>query len=160
MGARGGKFRLYSCSLLRASPDQFERNLDLPGGGLRGGNEACAGNGQAVLIEDGQVLGWGGEIGTVENVKEFRPELSIEILRNALHGIVLENREIQIRYPWPNQAISTQISPAVGAGKGEALSFDIGVGVAGIGQRSASRSSTQTGRLARLVQFHSSRIAA
>src|SRR5580704_5299819 len=143
-----------------ALPDELERKLDLSGGGLCGGNQARARNGQAILIENGQILGRRAKVGAVENVEKLGPELCVETFRNSLHRVVLEDREIQIRYSWANQTISAQISPTIGAREGKALSFDIGVGVAGIDQGRASRPPGQTGGLARLVHFHSRRIAA
>src|SRR5438445_2384155 len=99
--AKGSISCAYSNSALRL-PDQFERELDLPGGGLCGRNQARAWNRQPILIENRQVLSRRGKIGAVEDVEKFGPELSIEILRNPLHRIILEDREIQIRYSRPN----------------------------------------------------------
>src|ERR1700732_1846658 len=78
------------------SPDELECKLNLPRSRLGGGDEARAGNGKPGLIEDGQVLRRRSKVGAVQNVKKFGAELSIEALRNALHGIVFENREVQV----------------------------------------------------------------
>src|ERR1700758_4484189 len=78
------------------SPDELQCKLNLPRSRLGGGDEARAGNGKPGLIEDRQVLRRRSKVGSVQNVKKFGAELSIESLRNPLHGIVFENREIQI----------------------------------------------------------------
>ena len=75
---------------------QLARKLNLPRSRLGRGDEARAGNGKPGLIEDRQVLRRRSKVGAVQNVKKFGAELSIEALRNALHGIVFENREIQV----------------------------------------------------------------
>lgn len=65
--------------------------MNLPRGGLRGGDEAGAGNRQTVLIENGQVLGGRSEVGAVQDVEQFGAELSVKSFRNALQRIVLED---------------------------------------------------------------------
>src|SRR5260370_11345371 len=141
-------------------PDELEGEVDLAGSRLRRGNETSAGNSEPALIENGQILSGRGKIGAIKDIEKFGAELSIEALRNSFHGVVLENREIQVRYAWTNQAVAAQISPAVETRKGEALSLDIGIGISGIDQRRAPRPSDESGRLAGLVQFLSCRIAA
>jgi hypothetical protein len=113
-------------------PDELDGKLDLPGSCLRGRNETSAGNKEPALIENGQILSGRGKVGAIKDIEKFGAELSIEALRNSFHGVVLENREIQVRYAWTNQAVAAQISPAVETREGEALSLDIGIGISGI----------------------------
>jgi len=56
-------------------PNKLERELNLPRGGLRGGNKARTGNGKPGLIEDRQVLRRRSKVGAVENVEKFGAEL-------------------------------------------------------------------------------------
>lgn len=48
--------------LVSDSPDQFQRNLNLPGSGLCGGDESSASDRLSVFIEDLQVVGWRGKV--------------------------------------------------------------------------------------------------
>ena len=54
----------------------------------------------------------------VENVEEFRPELHVEIFRDAPNAIVLEYRSVQLGHAGTNQRVATQISPFVRTGEG------------------------------------------
>src|SRR6516164_5272860 len=51
----------------------------------------------------------------IQNIKELRPKLNVEVLRNPPDVIVLEDREIQIRQPWPNHNVTAGITPKVEA---------------------------------------------
>ena len=91
----------------------------------------------------------------VENVEKLGPELDIEAFRKhategtrsaararaALTGIasledsiVLKNREVQFRQPWPDQGVAAQVSPSrIRNLESQALSLDVIVGISGIG---------------------------
>jgi len=49
----------------------------------------------------------------VHDVKHLQPELNVEILRNALNPIVLEDREIKAGNSWPNQKIAAGIAAEI-----------------------------------------------
>src|SRR5712691_694369 len=54
------------------------------------------------------VGGWRhGEVRMIQNIKEFRPELYVEVLRNLLNRVVLKHGEIQVRRPRPRQEVAT-----------------------------------------------------
>jgi hypothetical protein len=49
-----------------------------------------------MLIERRKVVGRRRKVGTVENIEELCPELSVESFRDTFHSVVLENGEIQL----------------------------------------------------------------
>ncbi len=91
----------------------------------------------------------------VENIEKLGSELDVEAFRKqategtwsaaracaALTGIappedsiVLKNREVQLRQPWPDQGVAAQVSPSrIRSRESQALRFDVMVGVSRIG---------------------------
>src|SRR6266849_4019023 len=59
----------------------------------------------------------------IENVKEFRPELYGEVLRNLLDRLVLKNGEIQVRRPRPSQEIAARSATKIEACQGREVSL-------------------------------------
>jgi hypothetical protein len=59
-------------------PDQLERELNLAGRCLRGGEKSRALNALPILIEDRKVVGGRGKIRTVENIEKLRSELGVK----------------------------------------------------------------------------------
>src|ERR1700682_2336898 len=93
-----------------------------------------------MLIEDRQIVSRRGEVSTVENVEQFRPELRVEIFRDAPNVIVLEYRNVQLGHTGTNQGVAAQISPPVRAGEGHTLRLDVVVGISRVRQCAATRS--------------------
>ena len=87
-------------------PDHFERKLNLTGRGLSGGKKSGALNALPFLIEDRKIVGWRRKIRAVENIEDLRSELSVKILGYPHYMVVLENREVQLRQPRPNQDVA------------------------------------------------------
>ncbi len=61
-------------------PDQFQRKLNLPGGGLRRRDESRARDGLTVLVENRKVVSRRGKICLIENIEKLCAELDIEPL--------------------------------------------------------------------------------
>src|SRR5882762_11963844 len=91
-------------------------------------------------IEDRRIVSRRGEVSMVENVEEFRPELRVEIFRDAPNVIVLEYGNVQLGHAGANQAVATQVSPLVHAGESQTLRLDVVIGVSRVGKRAAARS--------------------
>jgi len=47
----------------------------------------------------------------IQQVEEFRPELRIEVIRDLLDVVILEEREIKIDESWPDQRVAAKITP-------------------------------------------------
>jgi hypothetical protein len=100
--ARGGLYQYFRAVYNTASspvtplPDYLQRKLNFAGWGLRGSDQPGAGRAVAILIEDGPIIVGRSEVGAVEDIEEFRPELDIEIFRDLPDTVVLEQREIQV----------------------------------------------------------------
>lgn len=77
-------------------PDQFQRELNLAGGRLRGIDEAGAWDALPGLIEHRQVVGGRGKIRAVQNVENLGAELGVETFRDPPDVVVLENGEVQL----------------------------------------------------------------
>src|SRR6266850_423928 len=62
-----------------ASPDQFQRKLNLARRSLCRGDQTGAWDGIPGLIEDREVIRWRGKIGPVKEVEKLRAELNIDV---------------------------------------------------------------------------------
>ena len=94
-----------------------------------------------------------GEVSAVKNVEKFRPELRIEIFRDAPDAIVLEYRNVELRHPGTNQGVATQIPPLVRAGERQTLRLDVLVGISRVNKCAAARSGQTVRKLTGLIQF-------
>src|SRR6266851_8314448 len=99
----------------RGLPDQFECELNLAGRGLSGSQESRTLSTLTGFIKSSEVVRGRSEIGAVENIENFRPELGIETLRDTSHVIVLKNREIQFRKARTNYHVSAQVAAEIRA---------------------------------------------
>src|ERR1700682_2188194 len=111
-----------------------------------------------MLIEDRQIVSRRGEVSTVENVEQFRPELRVEIFRDAPNAIVLEYRNVQLGHAGTNQGVATQISPFVRTGEGQTLRLDVVVGISRVTKYAAARPCQAVRELTGLIHFHAGRI--
>src|ERR1700730_16455718 len=77
-------------------PTELQGELNLPRGCCRRSQQAGGPGRSSCGIEDvGVVGGYGhGEVRMVQDIKELRPKLCIEVLRNSLDVVVLEHGEI------------------------------------------------------------------
>ena len=113
-----------------------------------------------MLIEDRQIVSRRGEVSTVENVEKFRPELRVEIFRDAPNAIVLEHRNIQLGRSGTNQRVAPQIPPFVQTRKGQTLRLDVMVGISHVSKGVAARAGQAVRKLTHLIQFLARRITA
>jgi hypothetical protein len=72
------------------SPNQLQRELNLPGRCLRGRNQPSVANRTSRGIKDIPIVEGRTEIRVVENIEKFRPELHIERVGDSLDAVVLE----------------------------------------------------------------------
>src|ERR1700682_5673854 len=96
-------------------PNKLQGELNLSGRSLCRGEKARALNALPLLIEDRKVVGWRGKIRAVEDVEKLRAELGVEIFRDPPHVVILENRKVQLRQPWPNHDVAPQIAAQIRA---------------------------------------------
>src|SRR5882672_2387130 len=113
-----------------------------------------------MLIEDRRIVSRRGEVRVVENVEEFRPELRVEIFRDAPNVIVLEYGNVQLGHAGANQGVATQIPPLIHTGESQTLRLDVVIGVSRIGKRAAARPCQAVRKFTGLIQFHARRITA
>src|SRR4029077_534560 len=64
-------------------PDQLQRELNFPGGGLRRRDQPGAGSPVPRLVEDGPIIVGRGEVGAVEDIEKLCPKLDVEIFRDS-----------------------------------------------------------------------------
>src|SRR5579872_3035433 len=105
--------RTLGCGL----PTQLQRELDLPRG-CRRRREQAGGSGRSSRgIKYVRVIrhDWYGEVRVVQDIKELRPELHVEVFRNPFHMIVFKHREVQVRCPRPDQDVATGVAAQVEA---------------------------------------------
>ena len=62
------------------SPYNLGAKLNLARRGGSRVNRACSAYGVTVLIEEFGVVRWHREVGSIENIKHFRPELDVKVL--------------------------------------------------------------------------------
>ena len=55
------------------------------------------------------------EIRMIQDIKKFRPELHVEILRDSFDVIILKHRNIQVRRSWSNQNVAAGITHQIEA---------------------------------------------
>ena len=112
-----------------------------------------------MLVEDNEIIDRRSEVCAIEYVEKLGPKLDVKTLRDPPDPVVLKQREIQIRKPRPNQCIATHIAPEIrGIRKSQALSLDVVVGIARIGERLAARTHEAIGRLGGLVELRPQRV--
>src|SRR5579872_2748592 len=99
-------------------PNYFQRELNLPfrrdrphkrSGDWIPGSGAVEDVGIAVTDRGGT------EIGVIQDVKDLRPKLNVEIFGDSPNIVVLENRKIEIGQSWTNQDIASGVSAEVEA---------------------------------------------
>src|SRR2546423_7672596 len=152
---------LYLAKLGLTSPNHFQCKLNLASRCLCGGDQSCARDGIAGLIEDGEVLGRRGKIRSVEEIEKLGPELNVRVFRKQPGVIVLENRGVKLRHPGSDQCIPPEVASKIRRiGKRQAPSFDVMVGIPGIGQRLTPWPNHTIRRLVRFIQLHSQWVTA
>ena len=104
----------------RGLEDQFDRELDLPLRDRRPQQDTCipaiteerierrSRRIENVGIDVSGGLGWR-EVGVIKDIKHLHAELYVEVLRDSLDVVVLENGEIQVRNPGADQDVSARI---------------------------------------------------
>ena len=137
------------------SPDQFQCELNLARWGLSRSNQTGTGSGAPGLLEDNAIIDRRSEVGAVEYIEKLCPKLDVKILRDPPDTVVLEQGEVQVGEAGSNHRVTAQVAPQVGwIRKSQALCPDVVVGIAGIRECLAARTSHPIRRLGSLVEFH------
>src|SRR6266478_6009474 len=91
------------------SPDQFHRELNLPGGCLRRRDQPGIADWASRRIKDVPIVQRRSEIRMIDNVEKFRAELRIKRVRDSLDVIVFEQRKIEIHQSRTDDGVAAQI---------------------------------------------------
>ncbi len=84
----------------------------------------------------------------IDNVEKFRAELRIKRVRDSLDVIVFEQRKIEIHQSRTDDRVAAQISAKRnGIRHGKTLRFDVVRRIAGIDERTATRTGHQVGHI-------------
>ena len=94
-------------------PDYFQRKLNLARWRLCGGNQACARNAIAGLIEDSKAIRWRGKIRPIEQIKELGPELNVRVFRKQPRVIILKNGRVKLRHAGSDQRIPPEVASEI-----------------------------------------------
>ena len=96
-------------------PIQLQSELNLPRRSRGRSNETCSPSWMAACVENVRIFGGSrlGKVRVVQDIKELRPELRVEVLRNPLDRVVLKQGEIQVRRPRPSQDVATGIASKI-----------------------------------------------
>ena len=100
--------------------------MNLARRGLCGIDQAAALNGVAVLIEDGEVIGWRSKIRAIKNVENLGSELRVESFRYAPDIVVLEHGKVQLRESRPDDGIAAEVPVEVRTRTGNARTSGTG----------------------------------
>src|SRR5882762_4348770 len=132
-------------------PGQLQRELNLPGSRIGQGKDPGGRSRRSSRVHDDSIVVRRREIGPIEDIEHLGPELRLERLRNLRERNILEQGKIHINQSRPNQRVPPGSSkPIAGVGGGEALQFDVTVGVLGIDGVGASWSVDLVGILKRV----------
>src|SRR5712671_2855450 len=83
----------------------------------------------------------------VQNVKEFGPELNIDISRVCFDVIVLEYRHVDVDQAWPHHRVPSGIAEQVHAGSRDEAALPIRSRLAHAGERSGCNRVTEAAQL-------------
>src|SRR6202051_551840 len=104
--------------LLPELENHFQPELDFSRGNCSLIDRPRTSGGSAVRIEQRTIVNRCVEDRVIENIKELRTELNVEILGDLLDIVVLEQREIEIERTWSDHAIAPDIGEQVLTGSG------------------------------------------
>src|SRR5260221_2351335 len=101
----------------RRSENKLDGELDLPLRDRRPGQQTCPATQRPIGQKDVTVVGdrGRGEVGMIQDVEDLGTKLHVEIFRDALDAIVLEDGEVQIRDARTDQDVSAGIASEVEA---------------------------------------------
>ena len=83
----------------------------------------------------------------VQNVKEFGPELNVDVPRICFDLIVLEYRHVDVDQAWPDHGVPAAIAEQVHAGSGNRVALSIKSRLAHAGERGRSNRRTEATQL-------------
>src|SRR6266481_160635 len=99
----------------RRSENKLDGELDLPLRDRRPGQQTRPPTQRPIGQKDVTVVGdrGRGEVGMIQDVEDLGTKLHVEILRDALDAIVLEDGEVQIRDAWADQDVPAGVASKI-----------------------------------------------
>src|ERR1700719_4133144 len=108
------------CSRGECLPDHLHGKLDLSrSGGCRIQQTWSQSPGASVPIKYLTVSCRRIEIGVIENIENFHPELDVKLFGDSFHVVVLKQRHVQVNEARPHDAVAPAIAQEIGTSAGD-----------------------------------------